>query len=272
MRIVASITTIPQRIKLIKKTIISLNNQTRKLDSIYVNIPYICKNKRYIIPQWMLNMDTITIIRCDDYGPITKLIPALQRETNPDTCIITVDDDVVVNKNLVKTFEKYGKKYPNSAIGFSGICMGSLFFWQYNDGQKDHETDVLEGVWTVMYRKKLFDVDELLAFINLPMNKTIKNYLKKNDDHWISSYLGFKKIKKITIAKYMSNYVKFLPTKNVSPLHGRFSVINEHASIISLFRKNGIYKCHYKWYKSMGFYIISIIIVIIYVVYILLKK
>jgi hypothetical protein len=261
MRIVTSMTTIPERIGLIKRTIDSLNAQTRKLDAIYINIPYICKNKSYIIPQWLIDMDTVTILRCEDYGPITKLIPVLQKEKDPNTCIVTVDDDIAVHKNWIKIFEQYANKYPESAIGFSGICMGSLlFFWQYNDGKNDHYVDVLEGVWTVLYRRKLFNVDKLLFFIDLPMNRSIKQNLIKNDDHWISSYLGFNKIKKITISEQMNKYIKFLPVKNISSLHGRISVIKEHYSIISLFRKNGIYECFYKWYNSMGFYMIVVII------------
>jgi hypothetical protein len=258
MKLVASMTTIPQRIGLIKKTIISLNNQTRKMDAIYVNIPYMCKNMTYDIPQWMTDMNNITIIRCDDYGPITKLIPALLQESDPNTCIITVDDDVELHKDWSLVLENYAYKYPNSAIGLSGICMGSsLFFWQYNDSQTDHPVDVLEGVWTVLYRKGFFDTNELLSYIDLPENINIKQELIKNDDHWISSYLGFKNINKMTINQPMNKYVKLLPIKNIAALHNRLSIISDHYKLISSFIKKGIYKHHYKWYKSMSFYIIT---------------
>jgi hypothetical protein len=45
----------------------------------------------------------VTVIRsARDYGPVTKLVPALHRELDPDTLIITVDDDKVYHKDLVR--------------------------------------------------------------------------------------------------------------------------------------------------------------------------
>ena len=70
-----SISTIPQRVKYLNKSIDSLLNQTRKPDKIFVNIPY--KYKRFTeivgdnqIPKF--NSGIVDVTRCEDYGPGTK--------------------------------------------------------------------------------------------------------------------------------------------------------------------------------------------------------
>ncbi len=37
----------------------------------------------------------------DDLGPATKLLPALKRETNPSTRLVTVDDDTTYHEDLL---------------------------------------------------------------------------------------------------------------------------------------------------------------------------
>ena len=80
--IYVSLPTIPQRIKRIKKSIDSLINQTQKPDKIFINIP--TKYKRFSetiqdhqIPKF--SSDAVEIIRCDDFGPGTKLLGSLEK-------------------------------------------------------------------------------------------------------------------------------------------------------------------------------------------------
>ena len=77
-----SLTTIPSRVKSIYKTIESIQNQTLKPSKIYLSIPY--KYKRF----QNLEIDesdikdikfkNLEIIRCEDYGPATKLMGAIK--------------------------------------------------------------------------------------------------------------------------------------------------------------------------------------------------
>ena len=80
--IYVSITTIPQRIKNLNKSVKSLLNQTRKPDKIFINIPF--KYRRFSetienkqIPKFDNNFVEIT--RCEDYGPGTKLLGSLNK-------------------------------------------------------------------------------------------------------------------------------------------------------------------------------------------------
>ena len=113
-RIVISLTTTPDRIQFIKPVIKSLLDQTVKVDQITLNIPKLCKNKEYDIPEELNNM--CNIFTCGkDYGQGTKFIPTILRETSLNTIIIMVDDDYIYGKNFIKSIlSQYNKR--NCAI------------------------------------------------------------------------------------------------------------------------------------------------------------
>ena len=84
--------------------------------------------------------------RCDeDYlKPITKLIPVLKLENDPETIIITFDDDILLDKKVVKILYSKMKQYKNKCVvGFSGVCVGFFpFFFQFVvDNEKDVDVD-----------------------------------------------------------------------------------------------------------------------------------
>ena len=75
--IYVSLSTIPQRIKNLSKSVESLLSQTQKPDRIFINIPF--KYRRFSetiedkqIPKFDNNFVEIT--RCEDSGPGTKLL------------------------------------------------------------------------------------------------------------------------------------------------------------------------------------------------------
>ena len=77
-----SISTIPQRLKHLKESVNSLLNQTRKPDKIFVNIPYKYKRFKEVINDDQIpkfNDNSVEIIRCEDYGPGTKLLGSLDK-------------------------------------------------------------------------------------------------------------------------------------------------------------------------------------------------
>ena len=80
--IYVSLTIIPERIKNLDKTVNSLLLQKKKPDKIFINIPKkylrfnnIIRNEQ--IPQF--NSDKVEVVRCDDYGPGTKLLGSLNK-------------------------------------------------------------------------------------------------------------------------------------------------------------------------------------------------
>ena len=140
MRIVVSLTTIPKRIDKIRNVLQSILQQSRKADKIYINIPEkTLKGEKYKIPKFISENREIEIVRCQDYGAITKLLPILNIEREPTTRIITFDDDNIVHKDVLKIFEKRAKVYGNSALSFSGWCLSSFpsYIQLYDKSERD---------------------------------------------------------------------------------------------------------------------------------------
>jgi len=97
-RIVVGLTTTPKRIGKIYSVVESLLNQSLAIDRVYLVVPerYKKTNKPYLIgKKWatLLASKRFRIIRCPDYGPMTKLLGLLKYERNPQTLMLTADDD-----------------------------------------------------------------------------------------------------------------------------------------------------------------------------------
>ena len=95
--IYVSLTTIPQRIKDLNKSIESLLKQSKKPDKIFVNIPFKYKRFKEIfddnqIPKF--DNSIVEITRCEDCGPGTKLLGSLDK-LEKNSLVILADDDHV---------------------------------------------------------------------------------------------------------------------------------------------------------------------------------
>ena len=105
LRIVATMTTIPSRIDLIRPAIESVLAQTVPIQHVELNIPYHCirTNEAYHLPGWLESMDRVQIFRTEDYGPITKVAPTLLRyRHNSQTYIWSIDDDFAYPLNQLE--------------------------------------------------------------------------------------------------------------------------------------------------------------------------
>ena len=114
-KIVISLTTTPRRIKYISPMINSILDQTVKVTQIVLNIPEICKNEKYIVPEKYKSIMNI-ITSGKDYGPATKFIPTILREDDADTIIILLDDDTIYGKDFIENLLEESKKNINKAI------------------------------------------------------------------------------------------------------------------------------------------------------------
>ncbi len=92
-----SLSSIPSRFQSVKEVINSLNQQTIKPGKIFLNIPFSYQRFPEIKD---VNIDTFKdikddnfeIVRCEDYGPGTKLLGSISLLKNFDY-VILVDDD-----------------------------------------------------------------------------------------------------------------------------------------------------------------------------------
>ena len=95
-----SMSTIPSRIKNIHEVITNLNKQTLKPNKIYLNIPYIYKRfpNEIIEDKDIQNLhhENLEIVRCDDFGPGTKIMGSINEVRNYD-CVIILGNHISLN-------------------------------------------------------------------------------------------------------------------------------------------------------------------------------
>lgn len=156
-KVVVSFTTIPSRIRYLPDVAKRLRNQTLKPDEIYACIPYYSKRLNQAYPKSIGLVDDTRVVRCPDYGPATKLLGCLPYETDPDTIIITIDDDQEYRPQTISLLVNYAKMYPESAIGIhsltpdlkNNVCRGKNI--------ASPRAQYLEGYGGIAYRRGFFN-------------------------------------------------------------------------------------------------------------------
>ena len=200
--VVVTLTTIPSRLSFegdqgIKLCIKSLVNQNAVNYEIHLNIPLYNKitQEEYIIPEWLLKFDRIQIFRTEDLGAPTKLIPTVQRITNPDTIIIVVDDDLVYHPDMILEHVKNQEKWSESIVGYDGMRSRDEkgnFSRYFNDTRDYYHTsnyrsclvDVLQHYKSVSYKRRYFEED----FFNF-----VQDNYSWADDLLMAAYFSYKK-------------------------------------------------------------------------------
>lgn len=136
-RVVVSFTSLPNRfVKHARSMILILKKQSYLPDKIYVCIPKTSRrsDEKFHIPSWIADDPLIKVLRPPvDYGPATKLIPALEEELklgNLRTRVITVDDDNEGgwHDDSLMGLYLYSLRFPDATIGLTGwnvTCMVS---------------------------------------------------------------------------------------------------------------------------------------------------
>ena len=106
MRTVLTMTTSPQRMKHLHVVLDSLFNQIAPPDSVYLNLPARYRNcETYKIPDWINDWDVTVLRPSYDFGPVMKILPVLEVETDMETLLITVDDDVRYPPDTISTLQ-----------------------------------------------------------------------------------------------------------------------------------------------------------------------
>lgn len=214
-RIVVSFTTLPDRYDVLRKTLNAIKEQDIALDAIYLTVPKRAKrlNKDYPpIPDDIASMCKIIYIDID-YGPVTKLYGALISESDPNTIIISCDDDVIHKPNIIRTLVNHSQEFPNAAICGTGALISKGLplisivssltpFRPWNGltgfpvNKNGRAVDLIFGVAGVLYKRGFFPpVDKLHEEILQYSLKDDTVFL--NDDVLISGYLSKMGIKRI---------------------------------------------------------------------------
>lgn len=268
MRIVASLTTLPKRLPFIHKTVDCILAQSHPVDVVYLNIPYETKKgEKYQIPDdFYVNEPRVKIIRGKDHGPITKIYPTLFHETDPETLIVTFDDDVLIHQDVIKILLAKHYLHPNACLSFSGWCIGSFpFYLEYaSKNEQDVKCDWLQGVHAVMYPRKYFNTAVLLDYhldgAPVPRSAII------NDDIWLSIHVIRNGADLISINKRPKNYFKSMSHGKLDAISGRglnFQIGTEIIELCAHFKQRGIFHRSFDAKHSILIYFLPVFVILI---------
>ena len=178
-----SLTSIPPRFGNIKKTINSINIQNKKPDKIYLNIPHNYErypNQNFDITELIKTCPNLQIIRCEDCGPGTKLLGAIN-EFNKYDYVVLIDDDHIYNKEMLSFFHEKGLENLDKAYSFCVYNVEDCKVGQGADGFMIN-TFFLKNIYQffakyIKNNKKLFFNDDLWIsiFLNKILKKDIEN-------------------------------------------------------------------------------------------------
>lgn len=210
-RLVVSMTTIPSRIDVLYKTVKNIMKQTQLIDKIYLNIPYkSSKGDKYVIPEKLKTLvikskeSGIPVVfnrPKEDYGPGTKLYPTLLKEKNPNTLIVTIDDDMIYDSRMIETLVKEFQMDQSRTIGLHGWNIGPKGkMWDLDECSGDY-TDIIEGFGGALYSKKFF--------------------MKKENNEWVDKSDSFIRMrKKVTECFFVDDvYISAWLSKNNIPIY-----------------------------------------------------
>ena len=179
--IYVSLTTIPERVKDLNKSVQSLLKQSKKPDKIFINIPIKYKRfpseiKNEEIPNF--NNNLVEINRCEDFGPGTKLLGSVKK-IKKNSLLILADDDHIYEDYMIDKFYEFYTKSPQNAYSFYVHPLGNFGVGQGADGFAIN-TNFLNGI-NDFYNKIVKQNDDLFI----------------HDDLWISFFLFYIKNVKI---------------------------------------------------------------------------
>ena len=229
-RVVCCLTTRPSQPYYFNKVLDSL---VKQFDAVYLSLPYVsCKGIKYEDMEY----PGVIVTRVDeDYGPITKFFGALDIETDPNTVIVAVDDDIIYDAKFRDAYEKASIKYPNYVLSGAGIVYkyytlcDKFPWWFCFTGRRenypfflpsligDYRTQTVAGYSGICFKKKMINKKSLLQFIK---NNTKSNICFVNDDIVISAFFSRKNIERrcVSIPRCIHNnnkHIESLSNNNI---------------------------------------------------------
>jgi len=203
-RVIASLSTVPDRINNLRPTIRSLLEQTRPPDEIVLAIPQfsIREQRPYLVPDYISRLARVRILPCGkDWGPATKFIPVVQEERTAgrqNTLIMVVDDDRLYPSNALESYLYYHGQLPDAALCFRGAAMPRSMDWRKakmiygNELREPQPAAVITGCGSYLIQPRFFDE----AFWDYSTAPRGAFYM---DDIWISGWLSRRGVERYVI-------------------------------------------------------------------------
>ena len=233
-RVIASLSTVPDRINNLSPTIRSLLSQTRPPDEIVLAIPEfsVREQRPYVVPKYISRLPCVRVLHCaEDWGPATKFIGAIQDELaagRENTLIMVVDDDRLYPRDALETYLYYREQLPNAALCFRGAAMPSTLDWDdarmiyAKDVREPRPVAVITGCGSYLVQPRFFD-QSLWDYSRAP---SVAFYI---DDIWISAWLSRRGVKRYVIpaSARMRSVSRQRRTVSLNKIPGRQKLNNE---------------------------------------------
>lgn len=211
-RVILSFTTIPSRINNVRSLLDSISNQVLRPDAVYMWIcPYYSRLNTYFtdkeIPSFLNEYDFVDIKWCEDLGPFTKIYKVMEHEQDPDTIIVTADDEFSYPRYWLDGLTRMANEMPDCAIAYRGRRFKrnliGIPLMEYNGSflfectQKLEKVDIITASFGAACRRKWFDRDFTQDWMRVTKGECTEMFY--TDDIWVSGYLARKKIKRMVI-------------------------------------------------------------------------
>jgi hypothetical protein len=166
----------------------SLLDQSEAADRIVLALPEATqRGEAYPSPEMLDFPFGVDVVRCQDDGPATKLLPTLKLERS--SVLIVVDDDVIYPRRFIETLLSAHRRRPEAALGFRGVQLveGVRFpdlthvFATGIDAPKP--VDILFGTWGYLLPPNALG-EAVHDFSGAPAQ------VRWVDDVWISGHLA----------------------------------------------------------------------------------
>lgn len=219
-KIIVSLTTYDKRIGSVHMVVKSLLRQSMKPDFVLLFLGVDVALEQ--IPQQLKELEQYglqIITGCEDIKPHKKYYFAMKHY--PDDIVITVDDDIVYDKNLIRDLMNTYQRHPNAVIcrranvitrGVDGKLLSYEQWPNYQESGEAERFDLLPtGAGGVLYPPHILD-EEVFDI------ESIKKYCLNVDDIWLR-YMGAKKHSPVVFCKPRNRYLAVLPETQSSGLY-----------------------------------------------------
>ena len=204
-RIVTTMTVIPTREVALIKAIMSIKNGNVKPGAMYVNIPNKYVRFEENLASWLkpvLEAIGVTVLELEhDRCCLNKILPILTIEKDPETLVVTMDDDIVYSPlfiaGLLEGYNKFG-----GVVGYSGLLYPEKAE-SYMLKPEEYNVRVGHGSQTEILQQGFGTMTKISSFYGFPdvppLQKGQDASLYLSDDYVISRFYDSKRLVKTVV-------------------------------------------------------------------------
>jgi len=194
LKYVACCSTLPSRLSRLEQAVKSVLDQTDRIEQVRVHYPWRCDRLNEVYPDppaWMRDNPRIKVIRCEDYGPATKFLPALDAfDVDSNTALVLFDDDRIIPPGWIEPMlDAFQQQSNTSAIGRHGTLRRwrPFSFSQYYAGRRDclARVSFMSTSWIAVYPRSALPESAAAALQHI---RSFYPQSRTNDDMMLSSF------------------------------------------------------------------------------------